>query len=152
MVTRELLTIFDGLASKFAIYAADFIRKFEAQGGGTICVRDAYREPGEQQCAANNSANGNAVAKPGHSKHEIGEAVDLNPRGGATYTTMRSFADQNEKCTWFRYQCNQDTSPGNSTKDSLNDCPHLELKSSCDAGTLPTANANPSRYTSSPSR
>jgi hypothetical protein len=146
----------DGLASQFAVYAANYMKKFEAQNGqNTICVRDAYRAPGEQACAANNSANGGAVAQPGKSKHEVGEAVDLNPQNGATYTKMRSFADQNESCVWFRYYCPQDNSSGNAGKSNIGtngDCPHLELKSSCNAGTPGASTGASGRYTSTPAQ
>lgn len=131
--TRQLHI--EGLQAKFAIYVVEYMKKFEAQyGQNSICVRDAYRAPGEQQCAKNNSANGNAVAQPGRSRHEQGLAVDLNPTGSASYTAMRGFADQNAQCIWFRYQCSKDSSPGNTGKNALQDCPHMELKPTCDGG------------------
>lgn len=122
--TRDLHI--DGLNAKFAECVAGFIKQYIASGkGGSMCIRDAYRAPGEQQCAANNSANGNAVAKPGHSKHEVGLAVDLNPTNGATYTSIRSYADQTQTGISFVYSCSRDTR-GNTGKKGLEDCPHMQ--------------------------
>lgn len=119
----------DGLDPKFAECVVKYITNFEGKyGKGTICVHDAYRGPGEQQCASNSGARGGfAAAKPGTSRHEKGQAVDLNPRG-VSYTQMREFADQTESGIWYRYKCSGDTSAGNSGKSGPNDCPHLETK------------------------
>lgn len=132
----------DGLDPKFAICVAAYIKKFEAEyGKGTICVHDAYRAPGEQQCAAN---GGSVAAAPGTSRHERGQAVDLNPRNGATDTTMRQFADENETGIWFRYTCARDSSPANDRKQKPYDCPHMEIKHvSCSSGNFTPSSSIP---------
>lgn len=139
----------DGLNPKFAECVVKYIEKFEAQyGPKTICLHDAYRAPGEQQCARNS----NSVAAAGTSRHELGQAVDLNPRGVATYTSMRKFADENEGGIWFRYPCAQDTSAGNGKKSGPNDCPHMELRAAAcgTPGFMPPTAAAPYTAPTSP--
>lgn len=117
---------FDGLDTKFAQCLKSYIEKYEAaHGPNSMCIRDAYRTNGDQRCAAANSANGNAVAAPGNSRHERGQAVDINPKSPQTYATLRRWTDSNERNLWFRYACAQAPGTGGG---GLNDCPHVEAR------------------------
>lgn len=146
----------DGMDNNFALCVQNYIKSYEAaNGANSICIRDAFRAPEDQICAAANPENRGAVAKPGSSRHEVGQAVDMNPLPSPNpkdakamtdaYTKMRMWTLQNEKGLRFRYVCG--FAPGTGGDSNLNDCPHVEAAMANCAGS-PGARYRPPTPTS----
>lgn len=74
------------LNNTFAVCAANFLKAYQnVFGQGSVVIVSAYRSP---------SVNAAAGGVSG-SRHTVGLAMDVNPRGGGSYKTLYEFAKQN---------------------------------------------------------